>query len=159
MLYSKLVSLSREKFLYKDLKISDTFASRTYLIFFYTSFLLVKLKNTNDSNKKLSQNIFDYVFLQIETNLRELGLGDVTVNKNMKLLVKIFYNILLNCEKYNDKSFKDKKLFLDNHLITNPDKKSDNSNVLVNYFDKYHTFCLDLSPNNVLNGDLNFSYN
>ena len=161
ILYNKILFLSRNKLFYTDFNLSDTFQNRIHLIFLHVSFLFIKIKQKNNDTeyKQFYQKSFDFIFKQIEINMREIGYGDVTVNKNMKLLVKIFYNILLNCEKYNDKSFKDKKLFLDNHLITNPDKKSDNSNVLVNYFDKYHTFCLDLSPNNVLNGDLNFSYN
>ena len=32
--------------------------------------------------------------------MREIGFGDTTINKNMKFLVKTFYNILFNCEKY-----------------------------------------------------------
>ena len=28
------------------------------------------------------------------------------INKNMKFLVKVFYNILLNCEKYKEKTTK-----------------------------------------------------
>ena len=36
--------------------------------------------------------------------------------------------------------------------------KSVNNTDLVSYFDKYQAFCLDLSSDNVLKGDLNFSY-
>tara|TARA_B100000686_G_scaffold346532_1_gene433420 strand:- start:1001 stop:1525 length:525 start_codon:yes stop_codon:yes gene_type:complete len=161
ILYNKILSLSRNKLFYTDFNLSDTFHNRIRLIFLHVSFLFIKIKQKNKDTKykQFYQKSFDLIFKQIEINMREIGYGDVTVNKNMKLLVKIFYDILLNCEKYKDKSFKDKKLFLDNHLITIPDKKCDNNNVLIEYFDKYHTFCLDLSPNNVLNGDLNFSYN
>ena len=35
------------------------------------------------------------IFLNIEYNLRELGDGDVAVNKKMKILNKVFYDILL----------------------------------------------------------------
>ena len=31
---------------------------------------------------KISQEIYDNIFLNIENNLREMGHGDVTVNKN-----------------------------------------------------------------------------
>ena len=36
--------------------------------------------------------------------MRELGFGDVTVNKYMKFLVKSFYNILFFSEKFNEKN-------------------------------------------------------
>ena len=38
---------------------------------------------------------YDSVFDNIENNIRELGFGDVTVNKKMKELNKILYDILL----------------------------------------------------------------
>ena len=39
--------------------------------------------------------------------MRENGLGDVSVSKNMKILINQFYNILLNSEKF--KSFNNKE--------------------------------------------------
>ena len=58
------------------------------------------------------------LFHNIENNLRELGFGDVTVNKKMKEFNKILYDILLKIDlKNDDKSFFklikkfDKKIF------------------------------------------------
>ena len=42
---------------------------------------------------------YDNLFHSIENNLRELGLGDVSVNKKMKDLNKILYDILLKIDK------------------------------------------------------------
>ena len=48
--------------------------------------------------------------------------------------------------------------FLSKHLDTN-NKENYKKNVgLIDYFDKYQAFCLDLSSDKVLKGDLNFSY-
>ena len=90
--------------------------------------------------------------------MRELGFGDVTVNKNMKFLVKNFYNILLNCEAYSKKTKENKDLFFSNYLDKNDDKKNVYDD-LINYFDKYSSFCLDLSHDRVLKGELNFVLN
>ena len=68
--------------------------------------------------------MFDFIFNMIELNMREIGYGDMTINKNMKFLVKTFYNILLNCENYKKKSLKNKNLFLLKYLTQNSDKKS-----------------------------------
>ena len=56
--------------------------------------------------------MFNYIFKQIEINMRELGFGDTIVNKNMKFLVKSFYSILLKCENYKKNTLKQKNLFL-----------------------------------------------
>ena len=62
--------------------------------------IITKFKKEKTQNHIYSQSLFDYIFNQIEFNFREIGQGDVTVNKNMKNLVKTFYNILLKCEKF-----------------------------------------------------------
>ena len=43
--------------------------------------------------------------------MREIGFGDTTINKNMRFLVKTFYNILFNCEKYKKMTSDDKNRF------------------------------------------------
>ena len=159
-LYNKIISLSRNKLFYTRLGLNDTFQNRINLIFLHISFLFIKIRqdNKNRPYKKFYQVMFDYIFNKIELNMREIGGGDITVNKNMKSLVKIFYNILLNCENYKKKTLKYKNLFLLKYLTIDSKKKGSYNIDLVNYFDKYQTFCLDLSSDNVLKGDLNFTY-
>ena len=158
-LYNNILLLSRNKLFYDKLGLTDTFQNRINLIFIHISFLFIKLKNNNNAlYKKFYQKVFDLTFRNIELNMREIGYGDVAVNKKMKILVKTFYNILLNCEKYKDKNSKDKKLFLLNYLSENVIKNTDKNHDLVEYFNKYEAFCLDLSQDSVLNGDLNFNY-
>jgi hypothetical protein len=75
----------------------------------------------------------------------------------MKYLIKVFYDILLNCENYEKKDTKSKNIFLTKYLTINGDFKN-KIIYMAEYFDKYHSFCLDLSPDKVLKGDLNFKY-
>ena len=89
--------------------------------------------------------------------MREIGYGDMTINKNMKLLVKVFYDVLLFCENYKNKNTVSKSLFLLKYLSRNTDKKDADTTNLVRYFDKYQAFCFDLSQDSVLKGDLNFN--
>ena len=160
-LYNKILKLSRNKLFYTKLGLSDTFLNRIYLIFLHISFLLIKIKQKNQSlfYKIFYQKMFDYIFQKIELNMREIGHGDMIVNKNMKFLVKVFYNILLNCENYRTHSLNKKNLFLLKYLEQNNKKKGAKNIDLVEYFDKYEAFCFDLSPDSVLKGDLNFNYN
>ena len=66
-----------------------------------------------EKGKKFDQDAYDFFFNNIENNLREMGFGDVSVNKKMKELNKIFYDILLKLRKNNDIKFiLMKKLFL-----------------------------------------------
>ena len=163
ILYNKILLLSRNKLFYTKFGLADTFQNRIHLIFLHISFLFVKIKQ-NKQNKQnqlfkiFNQKMFDLIFSQIEQNMREIGYGDVLVNKNMKYLVKNFYNILLNCEKYNEKSMRFKKEFFLKYLEENKTKKRSINGFLIEYFNKYEAFCFDLSPDSVFRGDLNFNY-
>ena len=155
-LYIKLVSLSRNIFFYKDLHLKDTFETRIILIFIHFALLLQIYKKRN--KKTFPQEIFDNIFQNIEYHLRELGHGDVSCNKKMKILSKIFYNILLKINDINNV-----KLHLNIDLINEQlfaDKKENKEKLIkINeYFTNFYNFCFVLSDNNMIEGDINFKY-
>ncbi len=80
-IYNNLVNLTRNKDLYKKFT-SDTFSDR--LIFFLLHFAFFLKVFKKDSNKKILQEIYDYIFRQIELSIREIGYGDQSINKKMK---------------------------------------------------------------------------
>ena len=100
ILYNNILSLSRNKLLFTKFNLTDTFQNRIYLIFIHVAFLFIKLKQNKlkEIYKDFYQKMFDLIFSNIELNMREIGYGDTVINKNMKFLVKTFYNILLSCE-------------------------------------------------------------
>ena len=119
---------------------------------FYSSFFS-KTKSDDEALeavKKItnSQKIDFQPLPSIENNLRELGFGDVAVNKKMKDLNKIFYDILL---KLSDKT---KNFNINQNLsikyfekLKNSDEKRDNFN---KYFTKFYNYCFELSVNNMI---------
>jgi len=159
-LYNKILLLSRNKLFYTKMSVNDTFQNRIHLIFLHISFLFIKIKDKKKITtfKKFYQNIFDLIFKQIELNMREIGHGDTIVNKNMKFLLKNFYNILLNCKDFDKKTLSEKNAFLIKYLALNNIKKNQYNNRLVEYFNKYQSFCFYLTPDSVLKGNLNFNY-
>ena len=160
ILYNNILLLSRNKLFYTKFNLSDTFQNRINLIFIHISFIFIKIKQDSE-NKKYQlfyQNMFNLIFSKIESNMREIGYGDVTVNKNMKFLVKIFYNILLSCENFKKKNLNEKKVFLFRYLECKNNQKTLNNVPLIKYFDTYQAFCFDLSSDSVLKGDLIFNY-
>ena len=154
-LYNKLTELSRNKFFYRDTQLMDNFQTRILLIFFHLSIILKISKKTN--LKKKTQEIFDNVFQNIEYHMRELGHGDVSVNKNMKNLNKIFYDILYNLDQDLYDAEKSKKLLL-KYFFSKDKSDDEKATKLGNYFQKFRDFCFDLDVNNMLNGSINFKY-
>ena len=90
-LYNTLLNLSRNLYFYREINLRDAFETRIYLMFVHFSLILIIFKK-----KKISfpQDKYDDLFNCIENNLRELGFGDIAVNKKMKVFNKILYDIL-----------------------------------------------------------------
>ena len=160
ILYNNILLLCRNKLFYTKFDLIDTFQNRIHLIFVHISFIFIRMKldNKNKIYKVFNQEMFDLIFNKIELNMRELGYGDVTINKNMKFLVKTFYNILLNSEKYKKMSDDAKNRFLNKYLNLNNSKNNTYYMGIIDYFNKYEAFCFDLIPYNVLQGEIKFNY-
>ena len=159
-LYNSILLLSRNKLFYTKFDLIDTFQNRIHLIFIHISFIFIKIKQSNKNQiYKISyQKIFDLIFNKIELNMREIGFGDTAINKNMKFLIKTFYSILFNCEKYKEMGRKDKNKFFSKYLEVNNIKNNSINKGIIEYFDKYEAFCFDLKADSVLKGKLNFNY-
>jgi len=161
ILYSNILLLSRNKLFYTKFLMADTFQNRINLIFFHISFIFIKVKQhkKNEIYNSFYQKLFDLLFKQIELNMRELGHGDVMVNKSMKLLVKSFYSILLFCENYKDEKEKIKKTYLNQYFKYNNQVNNEKNHNLIHYFNDFQNFCFDLTLDSVLKGELNFKFN
>ena len=102
--------------------------------------------------KKFNQSEYDYLFHNIENNLRELGYGDVSVNKKMKDLNKILYDILLKLEKISpDQSFNLSHPLISKYFEDLNDEKSEKYKIFKDYFLNFYNFCFDLPLENVIN--------
>ena len=91
-IYNNLIKLTRNKNLYLNLERNDEFSDRLLFLMFHFALFLKKFKS--EINKKKSQELFDFFVRQIELSIREIGYGDVSVNKKMKEYVNMFYAIL-----------------------------------------------------------------
>ena len=149
-LYNKIISLTREKFFYTEISLKDELITRIYLVLFHLGFILELIKK-NNKNKKLAQNIYDSFFINIDLHLREIGHGDVSVNKKMKDLIKLFYEILLYCEQWDIMGSKDKMKFLKNLFDNNNEMNFDKQKLLI-YLDNYRYNLKDISLNFLIKG-------
>ena len=140
-IYNNLIKLTRNKNLYINLKNKDTFSDRLIILLFHLGFFFKIYKAQMPKNE--SQAIFDFIVRQIELSIREIGYGDVSVNKKMKDYVNLFYSVLENIEKWEDMNKENKsKLMTDLMNI-----KEDNYSI-IEYFDKYRNYLLNNSLKN-----------
>jgi len=128
-IYNNLVNLTRNKELYKNFTTRDTFSDRLILFLLHFAFFLKVYKN---DDKKIIQGIYDCIFKQIEISIREIGYGDVSINKNMKNYINLFHSMLIKIENWDSINQTDKKKTIQS-LLNLKNKQCD----LSIYFDKY----------------------
>ena len=154
-LYNTLLNLSRNVYFYKNIKLEDSFETRIYLMFLHFSIILIVHKKKAIS---FDQNAYDDLFHSIENNLRELGFGDVSVNKKMKDLNKILYDMLLKLQNNKKDVFElNKPLILKYFRIFDEDKTS-KYRQFSQYFIKFYNFCFELPHNSILKKAINFKH-
>lgn len=132
--------------------LKDTFNTRVYLMFMHFSIFLIIFKT-----KKINfpQEEYDKLFDFIENDLRESGLGDVAVNKNMKNLNKIFYDILLKIN-LSKNGFEINKDLIFKYFGELDTTKMDKISLFSNYLIAFYNFCFDIDPQNMIQDALKF---
>ena len=150
-IYNNLIKLTRNKNLYFNLKNQDTFSDRLIIFFFHFAFFLKTYKS--ELSKNDAQEIFDYIIRQIELSIREIGYGDVSVNKKMKDYINLFYSILNNIEQWDNLKISQKIKLLSEFINIKDDNQS-----IVEYIDKYSQFLLKNSLKNFTKDIIEFKF-
>ena len=144
-IYNNLVTLTRNKELYKDFKHQDTFSDRIIFFLLHFAFFLKIYKENN--NKKILQDIYDYIFRQMELSIREIGYGDQSINKKMKDYLNLFYAMI---DKIND--WDNLSLELRSSLLTKFLDNAVNTDYLASYFEKYRLKLINNTLNSHIKG-------
>ena len=147
-IYNKLVDLTRNKELYKNFSEQDTFSDRLIYFLLHFAFFLKVFKN--NENKIILQEIYDYIFRQLELSIREIGYGDQSINKKMKDYLNLFYGMIDKIYDWENQSVESKKAILSSFL-----NKSADVAYLTSYFDEYRLNLLNNTFNSYIKGVVN----
>tara|TARA_B100000965_G_scaffold392224_1_gene401532 strand:- start:4 stop:477 length:474 start_codon:yes stop_codon:yes gene_type:complete len=150
-IYNNLIKLTRNKKLYLNLEKEDTFSERLIFLFLHLALFFKHFKKSMPLQNL--QELFDFIIKQIELSIREIGYGDVSVNKKMKDFVNLFYNILEEIEKRDLDNKENQLILLKKYL--NIDKNLD---FYVDYFNKYRLFLTKNSLNNFTKDIINLNF-
>ena len=129
-IYNKLVELARNKDLYKDFKNQDVFSDR--LTFFLLHFAIFFKIFKNKDNKKILQEIYDFIFRQLELSIREIGYGDQSINKKMKDYINLFHDIIDKFHFWEDLKKEQKQEIIKNYTLN-----SENTSFYLDYFENF----------------------
>ena len=137
-IYQNIVERSRSKFFYLNMDVDDSFESRFDIIILHSFIIFYVLKNNTEKEKNLSQFLFDFMFNDFDNNLREMGFGDIAVNKKMKVFITAFYGRIANYSRGIDQIKKNNNDEILNNAILNNIYKGKNSNKnYLEFFRKY----------------------
>jgi cytochrome b pre-mRNA-processing protein 3 len=89
-IYGMIVAQAREPLFYRAIGVPDTVNGRFDMVLLHLWMVLRRLR-TLDGGAELSQELFDHFCGDMDANLRELGVGDLTVSKRMQKFGEAFY--------------------------------------------------------------------
>jgi len=89
-IYGMIVTQAREPLFYRDLGVPDTVDGRFDLLVLHLWMVLRRLRAV-EGGPGLCQALFDRFCDDMDANLREMGVGDLTVPKRMQAFGEAFY--------------------------------------------------------------------
>ena len=90
-LYIATVKQSRTPKFYLDLEVADTVEGRFDMIILHIFFVMRRLKAGGEKTELFSQALFDLLFMDMDQNLRELGVGDMGLARRVPKMAEAFY--------------------------------------------------------------------
>ena len=148
-IYQNILNTSRSKLFYLRYDVDDAFESRFDIIVMHAFIIFQYFLDAGVKKSEIAQSIFDLMFNDFDNNLRELGFGDIAVNKKMKSFIVAFYGRVANYSKSIDEYKKDGSIY---HLSVSIKKNIYKGREVKNIY-------LDSLSNYILDNLKNFSSN
>lgn len=90
-LYLAIVDQARQPQFYDTVGVPDTLDGRFELIVLHAYIVIRRLREIGDAGSLIAQSLFDHMFADMDRNLREIGVGDLSVGKQVKRMAARFY--------------------------------------------------------------------
>jgi cytochrome b pre-mRNA-processing protein 3 len=90
-LYCAAVAAARAPAYYADLGVPDSLDGRFDLVGLHVFLLIRRLRALPPPGAALAQAVFDAMFNDMDVNLREIGVGDMSVGKKVKQMWEAFH--------------------------------------------------------------------
>ena len=90
-LYGAAVRAAREPAWFAELGVPDTLDGRFDLVGLFAALLIHRLRAEPAPGPALAQAVFDAMFADMDINLRELGVGDMSIGKRVRAMWEGFH--------------------------------------------------------------------
>ena len=132
IIVENIIQISDSEIFYKKYKIPRNFSSKFEIIILFIFLIFNRFKNDKNSEIKLQQ-IYDFLFDYVDSSLREVGVGDLSVGKKVIELAKIFSFRIKAYDKSFENNLSDIKKPIKRYIYKNSYIKS----LEINHFVKY----------------------
>ena len=89
-IYGMIVAQARQPGFYESLNVRDTVNGRLDMVILHMWLVLRRLRSV-EGGEQLAQALFDHFCIDMDDNLRELGVSDLKVPKRMQAFGEAFY--------------------------------------------------------------------
>lgn len=93
-LYGSSVAQARQPVFYRTWCVADTLDGRFELVMLHVALLLRRLTAEGESGKALGRGVVEQMFAALDDDMRQIGVGDLTVPKRMHKAASAFYGRL-----------------------------------------------------------------
>jgi cytochrome b pre-mRNA-processing protein 3 len=90
-LYGAAVTAARDPYFYTTLGVPDTLDGRFDMVGLHTFLLIQRLKREPAPGPAVAQAVFDAMFSDMDVNLREMGVGDLSVGRKVRVMWEAFH--------------------------------------------------------------------
>jgi cytochrome b pre-mRNA-processing protein 3 len=89
--YAGIVALARRPWLYSRAGVPDTVSGRFDMIVLHLALVMERLRAGGPAARAFSQQLLETMFADMDRNLREMGVGDLSVAKRMRTMASVYY--------------------------------------------------------------------
>jgi len=93
-LYGSSVAQARLPVFYREMCVADTFSGRFELVMLHVGLLLRRLTAEGSEGRDLGRVVVEQMFTALDDDMREIGVGDLSVAKKMQAAASSFYGRL-----------------------------------------------------------------
>lgn len=156
-LYGAVVAQARQSAFYTVFKVPDTLDGRFDMIILHSFMVFRRLEETGTAGTNLAQQTFDVLFRDMDQSLREMGVGDLSVPKKIKVMARAFYG---RVEAYSEALAHTDEKALENALRRNIYPELDEADAISQKLADYVRSALirldSLSFDDIESGDIQF---
>ncbi|WP_421791709.1 ubiquinol-cytochrome C chaperone family protein [Hyphobacterium sp.] len=90
-LYDAIVEKARQPFFYTEGEVPDTAEGRFEVIALHVILAIRQLNSEGEAGKDAGQALFEHFFKDMDSALREMGIGDTSIGKKVRAMAEVFY--------------------------------------------------------------------